>query len=304
MSKSLVVSSLTLLVFAFVATGTARADYLIDGSGYLIKVDGSVLGDDDQVEVENEDAEDIREVPNQAIPRGTNPGNIQRTENSVAETNREMEKRNAEKIREAAKQKLERQIEANKRKSPSKNEFELETDGDKLKIKQKIELRNGTHQETEVELEPKESLHVDQSDGERLEINAVKNGELEIRREKLKAKTELPLTVNNNNELVVTRPDGTTKIVTVLPDQAVEKMIEKGLLDDVAEVENSDDIQLTENKAGEPVYQIKHEETKRFLGLFRARFQKQTEVSAETGVTVTTSTESSPFRKFLERFSF
>ena len=215
-----------------------------------------------------------------------------------------MEKRNAEKIREAAKQKLERQIEANKRKSPSKNEFELETDGDKLKIKQKIELRNGTHQETEVELEPKESLHVDQSDGERLEINAVKNGELEIRREKLKAKTELPLTVNNNNELVVTRPDGTTKIVTVLPDQAVEKMIEKGLLDDVAEVENSDDIQLTENKAGEPVYQIKHEETKRFLGLFRARFQKQTEVSAETGVTVTTSTESSPFRKFLERFSF
>lgn len=281
MNKNVAIFTLVFLALFSIATYTAPkvlADWLIDSSGTLIKLDPNVLGDDDNVQEDSEEKE------------------INKTEE---EAKREAAKTQREQVREEAKLQLERKIELNKRNNKNvENEFELSTADGELKVKQKTKTMDGKEIETELELKENESLLVEQEDGDSVEIDAVRPGELEITKAKFKGRTRLPISVNSNNELMVTRPDGSTKIVSVLPDQAVAKMIERGLF------VSTDNVELTTNESGDPVYQIKQEVNKKFLGLFAMKFGTETSVSATDPTDVTTSsTEISPWRRFLERLA-
>jgi hypothetical protein len=131
-----------------------------------------------------------------------------------------------------------------------------------------------------------------------LEIVASDSGELELSRNQVRARTRHPLTIGENNELIVTRPDGTTKIVTVLPDTAAAKMREQGF----AQLDN--DVEL-DVEGDQPVYRFATRRVRRLLGLFPTEFTGETSVSAETGEIVgTASTEVTLFRRFLETLSF
>jgi hypothetical protein len=114
----------------------------------------------------------------------------------------------------------------------------------------------------------------------------------------LAAHTELPLSVNANNELQVTRPDGTTKVLTILPDQVAAKMQVNGVS------VGPDAVNLVTSNSGDPVYEVDHSVTKKLLGLFNMQFGVQSTVSATAPGSVTTvSTETSPLRKLLEQLS-
>lgn len=295
MNKNLAVFAFVMLTLGTVATYSAPqafADWLIDRSGTIIQLDPIVLGDDDVQEVEVEGSSNASEAQREQLKQ-------------QAEVKREAQKTQREESRELAKQKLERKIELNERVNKNvKNKYEISTKDGDLKVKQKTKLRNGQETETEIEFEENETLHIDQENGESVDIEASNNrGELKITKAKFEGRTRLPISVNENNELTVTRPDGTTKIVTVLPDVAVAKMIERGILTNSGSVDNpsTENVELTTSESGEPVYVVRQEVAKKFLGLLKMKFKSETEVSATDAESVTTnSVETNPWRRFLE----
>ncbi len=306
MQKAAIVTVFSLVMFS-ILTIPARADYLYDRSGTLVSIDGTVLGDDDtqdEVEKESEDEEVGSASPSPTSSR------------SESEIKREEQKR------EQAKKTLEREIESRKKmneKNELKSQLEVRSEDGKFKLKQEIKDKMGRVTKKEVELKEGESLHIENERGERTEIKPmvmelkeerkemmeerkterVENREqkLEMIKDNVKARTGFDLSVNEDNELIVTKPDGTSRVVTVLPDQAVAKLQEKGIL---VEGETPE---LTENEAGEAVYKVSKEEERRFLGI-ALKFKRESEVSADTGEVETKSGETNPVKRFLERFLF
>lgn len=293
MTKSVFIAILSVSVLATLVS-PVQADYLYDRSGTLTSVGGDVLGQDTDDQDDSDSQDSAREV----------------------------EQKRAEQAREQAKKTLERQIEARQKlneKNRVESQLETKTEDGKFKLKQETKDQQGRVTKKEVELKPGESLHLEDERGERTELKPmvmelkderqetresvkterVENREqkLEIIKNKLKAKTEFDLSVNEDNELIVTKPDGSSRVVSILPDVAVTKLAEKGFLlaDETPE--------LTENESGEAVYRVTQEEEKRFLGL-ALKFKRHTEVSAETGDVTTTSAETNPVKRWLERFLF
>ncbi len=290
MKKSALATVLAMTVFALLAL-PVQADYLYDRSGTLISVEGSVLGEDDA------------------------EAKIEKSEEA---------KKRSEQVREKAKQQLEQQIEARQRlneKNQLKSRLEIKTEEGKFKLKQEITDRAGNTTKKEVELKAGESLHVESEDGARTEIKPVimelkserqeqreenkearienREQKLELIRNQVRTETQLPLSVGPDNELIITRPDGTTKVVTVLPDQAVENLRNRGIVLDDPTVAP----ELTENSRGDLVYRLEREEERRLLGL-RLKFRRATEVSAETGEVTTISQETNPVKRWLESLVF
>lgn len=293
MQKSAAVIILSLVLFSVLAI-PARADYLYDRSGTLISIDDLVLGDNDSV------------TPSP----------------SPASSRSELEKKREEQKREQDKKKLEREIEARKKlneKNEIKSQLEIKSEDGKYKIKQETRDKDGRVTKKEVELKEGESIHVENEQGERTEIKPMVMDRIEERREnreerkeervenreqklemikdKVKARTDFSLTVDEDNKLIVTKPDGSSRVVAILPDEAVAKFQEKGIL-----VEG-ETLELTENEAGEAVYKVSKEEERRFLGI-ALKFKRESEVSAETGEVETKSGETNPVKRLLERFLF
>ncbi len=313
MNKNITFSVLALLMVASLAPA-AHADYLYDRSGSLVPINGWVLGDDDEKKVEVEDEK-----------------HDESTTNPAANNSSDLARQNEEKQREAAKKQLEREIDARKKlqeKKETRSTLEIKTEKGQLKLKQESRNAGKDLVTKELELRDNESLHVEDSSGERLEIRpevmelkkaagrmpessgrldsaeGERRAKIELIKDQYKAKfaeqKDRSLSINENNELVVTRPDGSSRVVTVLPDQAAEKFREHGL-------ETSDAAlapELTENEAGEMVYHLEKEEEKRILGFLKLKFKRATEVSAETGEVVVSTVESNPLKQWLSRFVF
>lgn len=294
MQKSALITVLGLVLFSLLAI-PARADYLYDRSGTLTPIDGAVLGDDDQL-------------------TSSSP--------SRSTTRSESEKKREEQKREQDKKMLEREIEARKKlneKQEIKSQLEIKSEDGKFKLNQEIRDKNGRVTKKEVELKEGESLHVENERGERTEIKPMgvelkeerkemreaqkeervenRQQKLELIKEKVKARTDFSLTVDEDNKLIVTKPDGSSRVVTILPDEAVAKFQEKGILVDGSIPE------LTENAAGEAVYRVTQEAERRILG-FAIKFRRENEVSAETGEVESKSGETNPVKRWLERFFF
>lgn len=266
-----------LTLFAFSAQ-SATAYWLIDRSGTLIQVNANILGEEDQ-----------REIPD--------------VDEQVEQEQEDVREHEEERRRELDRERLERQIEARERQMEVRREehtSKIEIQDGRMKVKQELHNENGrVIKETEVEMEDEESLRVDTNDSnEDLEINVVDGEQLEIKGNRVRTRTNFPITIGANNELIITRKDGSQKVVTVLPDTALANLERKGFETVDQEVE------LEETQEGTPVYRFAASREKKILGLFKIKFSSTTAISAETGEVVEeTSTETSPMRRFLERFA-
>lgn len=269
------------------------ADWLIDRSGTLVKLDPMVLGDDD--------------VKTEAVETPKPESNSNSTE-----TQREEIKTQREQVREAAKQTLERQVETRKKiqeKIGNKSEVELRTQDGKFKLKQEIKDQGGRLiKKQEIEIKNDESLHVEQEDGETVRVNAKQDGRMELVKNRLKTTSDFELKVGEKNEISVTLPNGKTKEVA-LPDKALERLVANGVIKQEGEESN---YTLIAGKNGDPIYQVEGQVEKKLLGLFKLKFAQKLEVAAsasedgtvEAGdVVESTSQETSPWRRFLERMS-
>lgn len=133
---------------------------------------------------------------------------------------------------------------------------------------------------------------VDRADKSGIKISTA-GGELLVSRNNVGATSNFPLRVDlNTNQLIVTTPAG-TKVVTVLPDQAVQNMLAanvisrlgSSVLNKVASV--SGVIQLGEQN-NVPIYEIQGIKQFNLLGFIPVERPVTAVVSAETGELVTT----------------
>ena len=279
-------------------TPLVSADWLIDRSGTLVKLDPLVLGDNDEQksEIKNEEKKDERKQEEVKSEQSKNRSD----ENKPSE----VEKKSQEKSRERAKEKLEstikiNEIKANKNKTETESEIEIEDS--KFKIKQKIKDQNGRETETELEMEQDEEVEVESLDGDEVKKFRLKTRDddsVEVERNNIRVHTRLPISINSDNELVVTRPDGTQKVVAVMPDQALAKLREQNILIS----DDSVDTPELEEEDGQSVYKIDGEKQEKVLGIFKISYRTKAVVSAETGEIV--RTELSNLDRFLSIFSF
>lgn len=205
----------------------------------------------------------------------------------------------------------------------TKQESEIETaDGLKIKTKTeddgttKVEIENGTvklkyriengkvvlkaedENGDEVEMEDSELTELedsvdDETGGDDLKLASTTDDRLSVTRNQIKAITDFPLSIDvETRELVVTTPDG-EKIVTVLPDQAVENLLATGIISKLETPPTGTDAEtqpdaLTgeikiETRNNEIVYRVNGVKTHRLLGFIPVNTQTTAFVSADSG---------------------
>lgn len=207
-----------------------------------------------------------------------------------------------------------------------KQETEIETaDGQKIKTKveddgtSKIEIENGTVKLKYFIVNGQVVLNVENEDGDEVEIEDDELEELEyevedeleddnirlvpttgnqlaLTQNEIAALTHFPLSINvETKELIITTPKG-QKIVTVLPNEAVQNLLATGIINSIqtppSELATQDQLgALTgvveiEMRDSEIVYKIKGKKTHRMLGIIPVTTPVTAFVSTETGLTV------------------
>lgn len=207
-----------------------------------------------------------------------------------------------------------------------KQETEIETaDGQKIKTKieddgtTKIEIENGTIKLKYSIVNGQVVLNVENEDGEEVEItddelekleNEVENdledddlrlvsttdNQLALTQNQIAALTDFPLSINvETNELIVTTSAG-QKIVTVLPEEAVQNLLATGIINSIetppSDIAAQDQLgALTgvveiEERDSEIVYKIKGKKTHLMFGIIPVSTPVTAFVSTDTGLPV------------------
>jgi len=205
-------------------------------------------------------------------------------------------------------------------------ETEIETvDGQKIKTKTeddgttKIEIENGTVKLKYSIVNGQVVLNVENEDGEEVEIEddeleeleneveneleddgirlvSTTNNQLALTQNQIAALTNLPLSINaETKELIIITPTG-QRVVTVLPDEAVQNLIAAGIINSIEtppeEITTQDQLgTLTgvveiETRDSEIVYKIKGNKTHLMLGIIPVTTPVTAFVSTDTGLTV------------------
>ena len=160
--------------------------------------------------------------------------------------------------------------------------------------------------DTHVELKHQGSTEIQiQNNGRRVEIGSSSAGEFSLKSGGVKAKSHFPLSVNpKTNQLTVTTPAG-PKTVTILPNQAVQNLLQKQILSSVTQTSSSgaaaNSISLTQVN-NQPAFAVQGVADKKVLGLFPVSLNKTVYVSAQNGSVL--QTQESFFNKILEALSF
>lgn len=119
------------------------------------------------------------------------------------------------------------------------------------------------------------------------EIEQDVNGAFVLRHKSIKAKTTLPISVNlATKELIVTTSKG-VRVVAILPDVAVNKLITLKVIDSI-EPEIKDMLKLTELN-DTAVFEIKGIDDQRLLGIVPVKIHKTVHISAEDGTVEATN---------------
>ncbi len=128
-----------------------------------------------------------------------------------------------------------------------------------------------------------------------------------MKRGQVEAQTNFPISFNvATKTFSVNTPTG-VKEIAVLPDQAVEKAIQSGVISNVSKADtttgtNTDSkVKLTEYNS-HPVYQVNGDSKQKVFGLLPVSIGKTTYISAENGNVITTN--QSFFSRFLDTISF
>lgn len=262
--KRLLVGAIVIAVIAIIAPVGVRAAWVVDERGYLVN-EGLVLGKED--EEEDDDGDEARS----------------RTEIRDGEVRTEIRTETGERVRF--------------RSEDGETRTEVRSGGVRVRLERsndEVRLKMENEAGEEEELGEQKLLRIrEREDKDEIEVEVGgKEGEFVVRRGQTQARTNFPLSINlATNELVVTTPAG-EKVVTVLPDQAVQNMLAANVIDQIEESTSGASlvrgiITLGERQ-GMPVYEIAGVRNHRFLGFIPVQTQVTAVVSAETGELVAT----------------
>lgn len=126
-----------------------------------------------------------------------------------------------------------------------------------------------------------------------------------LKRGLIEAQSKFPISFNVANKTFSVQTSNGTKEIAVLPDQAVEKLLQNKIISKLAgESQNgqtSTGVQLTEFN-NEPVFEVKGSSDQKMFGFFPVSVAKTSVVSAQTGELVTTN--QNIFSRFVDAISF
>lgn len=163
-------------------------------------------------------------------------------------------------------------------------------------IVRKVEDENGREVELEDdELDELETAIDDELEDDDLSLRSINNDKLAVTKNQVSATTDFPLSIDaETKQLVATTPDG-QKIITILPDQAVQNLSTSGIINTV-DTQNTDTSSLPsesftgtltlETRNNDVVYKINSVKTHRMLGFIPVTAPVTAFVSADTGMTV------------------
>lgn len=319
---------LLLIIAGLVFFATASASVINTTREFPQSNSSSVLGEDEEVK---EEEKKVKEEVKREEKR------LKEDEKKVDEIKKEEEKKTREERKDQERaikiqKKQEREFKVKTSSESGKSETEIESEKGKFKSrieddgrikveiergKLKVKFENGTlkiereHEGTgeaeferdeldEEEIEDIEDEIEDKLLEDGIEI-ATSSGGVVIKKNNRRARTQFPLSINpETNELIVTTPAG-QKIVTVLPDQAIENMLSNSVLNDIDQEDGEDSVEI-ETRNNELVYKIKGEKGHKFLGFIPLKTAITAFVSAQTGQL--TAEQQSLFSRFIDQISF
>jgi len=158
-----------------------------------------------------------------------------------------------------------------------------------MRLREKTGFEKPKTEEPETEIEAgreQEILRIrEREDRSEVRIGS-DNGRFVINRNQVGAVSDFPLSVDlTTNTLSVTTPAG-EKQVTILPDQAVQNMLARNVIDRIVEQEAGDlatRVRMSQKTDGTLIYEMEGEKQERLFGLVPLKFKKTAVVSAETG---------------------
>lgn len=281
MSKILLITILLLsLPFLFPRTIFAQELYIDENGRTYIEWQGTVLGESS---VTSPDAES-RSGPSGST--STNTGSTSSGKEGDDQDNDEGENSEKSSFRDSVEDER------------SLKRLEIEDDRIRVKIKPLDEADDEDEFEDEDEStrsgQSVKEIRV-REHGRKRELRIRTRGEkVELEIEGVRARTNFPISIGPNNELIITTPAG-SKVVTVLPDAAVKNLLEKGFpVASPSGVQPGDgspsatltglsqDVVLVEED-GALVYKAKVKKSSRLLGLVTIEGEYEAKVSAETG---------------------
>ncbi len=158
-------------------------------------------------------------------------------------------------------------------------------------VKVKFELKDGnlvikreTENENKLENEQELNKNETQQVENELEKDDIKvssaGGSIVVLHRGIGAKTILPISIDTTtNSLIVTTPAG-TKIVTILPDVAINNLIARNVISEVeGKPSQAAELNEVENK---PVFEVKGVKNERFLGVLPVSLRKKVIMNAQT----------------------
>ncbi len=125
--------------------------------------------------------------------------------------------------------------------------------------------------------------------------------ELDISSRQIKAalkNQQVSIDPETNTISIITK-DGTERVLTTLPDQAIERIIEKRGLEQLDE----ENLEIRENE-GKLEYVARAKKAKRLFGIFQREIDTEVAVTEEGEVTETVQPRSSVIGRFLDQMSF
>src|SRR3989338_10701248 len=271
---------------------------MVGVGGYLIAssaaTSNSVLG-------ENEEDKKAEEVAKEAVKK------IEEQSKEASKTKTEAVTTNGTKIKsqsEGAKSETEietvdgRKI---KTKVEDNKKTKIEIEQDRLKLKYvyeggRLKLKTEDEAKEDKILDKREIDELTKEIEEELEDEGVKiaskSGKQAFSKNKIAALIDFPLSVDvNTRQLIVTTPAG-QKVVTILPDQAVQNLLNTNIVNkidtqageiaggELGDLTGTVKIEIINDKI---VYRIKGVKTHKFLGLIPVSAQTTAIVSAESG---------------------
>lgn len=109
------------------------------------------------------------------------------------------------------------------------------------------------------------------------------NETFEIRDGDVKVNTTQPVTVDTKTgALSITMPTGETRTMTTLPAEALQRVMDSGMMSAPAGSSGQENVRL-EQKGDGFVYKIEGEKQKKFFGFVPIKIKREVEVSPETG---------------------
>ncbi len=184
-----------------------------------------------------------------------------------------------------------------------KSRAELRLGGTRIRLENedgrfKLKIKNDLDEDvSEVEPEGENLLEVaEREEDNRLKISTISASRLLLSRRRLGAITDLPISVSlQTNQLIVSTQAG-SRVVAILPDQAIENMLREKLLDKVGGFSVSEilseaspsstfaeSVELKVDAGGEPVYEIFGSKLFKVLGFWPVSLPRKITISAQTG---------------------